>query len=35
MDILDILRTAAENQAADIFIVSGAALSYKAQGRKL
>ncbi len=33
MDILDILRTAAENQAADIFIVSGAALSYKAQGR--
>ena len=33
MDILDILRTAAENQAADIFIVSGAALSYKAQGK--
>lgn len=33
MDILDILRTAAANQAADIFIVSGAALSYKAQGR--
>lgn len=32
MDILDILRTAAEHQAADIFIVSGAALSYKAQG---
>ncbi len=33
MDILDILKTAAENHAADIFIVSGAALSYKAQGK--
>lgn len=33
MDILDILRTAAENQASDIFIVSGAALSYKANGK--
>lgn len=32
MDIIEILRTAAEKQAADIFIVSGAALSYKAQG---
>lgn len=33
MDIIDIMRTAAEHQAADIFIVSGAALSYKAQGK--
>ncbi|MGN1339645.1 MAG: type IV pilus twitching motility protein PilT [Oscillospiraceae bacterium] len=33
MDILEILRIAAENQAADIFIVTGAVLSYKAQGR--
>lgn len=33
MDIIDILRTAAENQASDIFIVSGAALSYKANGK--
>jgi len=33
MDILDILRTAADAHAADIFIVSGAVLSYKAQGR--
>lgn len=33
MDILDILKTAAENQAADIFIVCGAVLSYKAHGR--
>jgi len=33
MDVLDILKTAADNQAADIFIVSGAALSYKAQGK--
>ncbi|MBP0984191.1 MAG: PilT/PilU family type 4a pilus ATPase [Oscillospiraceae bacterium] len=33
MDILDILRTAAENQASDIFIVSGASLSYKANGK--
>ncbi len=33
MDIVDILKSAASNQAADIFIVSGAALSYKAQGK--
>ena len=33
MDILDILRTAADAHAADIFIVSGAVLSYKAQDR--
>ena len=33
MEILDILKTAAENQAADIFIVCGAVLSYKAHGR--
>lgn len=33
MDIIDILRTAAENQASDIFIVSGAALSCKANGK--
>ena len=33
MDILDILKKAAENQAADIFIVCGAVLSFKANGR--
>lgn len=33
MNIVEILSTAAENHAADIFIVSGAALSFKAQGR--
>lgn len=33
MDIIDILERAAKDQAADIFIVSGAALSYKAQGK--
>lgn len=33
MEILDILKKAAENQAADIFIVCGAVLSYKANGR--
>lgn len=33
MDILDILKKAAENQAADIFIVCGAVLSLKANGR--
>ncbi len=33
MHILDILKTAAENHAADIFIVSGATLCYKAQGK--
>lgn len=33
MDILDILKKAAENQAADIFIVFGAVLSFKANGR--
>lgn len=33
MEILDILRQAAEKHAADVFIVSGAALSMKAQGR--
>lgn len=35
MDILDILKKAAEDQAADIFIVSGAVLSYKAHGRMI
>ena len=33
MDILDILKKAAENQAADIFIVCGAVLSFKENGR--
>lgn len=33
MDILDILKKAAESQAADIFIVCGAVLSFKANGR--
>ena len=33
MDILDILTKAAADHAADIFIVSGAVLSYKAQGK--
>lgn len=33
MEMLDILREAAENSASDIFIISGAALSYKAHGR--
>ncbi len=33
MDILDILKKAAENQAADIFIVCGAVLSFKTNGR--
>lgn len=33
MDIIDILKKAADDHAADIFIVSGAVLSYKAQGR--
>lgn len=33
MNILEILKTAAEDQAADIFIVCGAALSYKKEGR--
>lgn len=33
MDIINILKMAANKQAADIFIVSGAAISYKAQGR--
>lgn len=33
MDILDILKKAVENQAADIFIVCGAVLSFKANGR--
>lgn len=32
MDILEILKKAAADHAADIFIVSGAVLSYKAQG---
>ena len=35
MDIIDIMKKAAEDHAADIFIVSGAPLSYKAQGRML
>lgn len=33
MEILDILKKAAENHAADIFIVCGAVLSFKANGR--
>ena len=33
MDILEILTKAAADHAADIFIVSGAVLSYKAQGK--
>ena len=33
MEILDILKKAAELSAADIFIISGAPLSFKAQGR--
>ena len=33
MDILEILKKAAENQAADIFIVCGAVLSFKAHGK--
>ena len=33
MDILDILKKAAENQAADIFIVCRAVLSFKGNGR--
>ena len=33
MDILDILKKAAENQPADIFIVCGAVLSFKAHRR--
>lgn len=33
MDITEILSKAKENQAADIFIVSGAALSYKSLGK--
>ena len=33
MDILEILTKAAAEHAADIFIVSGAVLSYKAEGK--
>ena len=33
MDILEILKKAAENQATDIFIVCGAVLSFKAHGK--
>ena len=32
MELLEILKTAVDNSASDIFIISGAALSYKANG---
>ncbi|MCH5208008.1 MAG: PilT/PilU family type 4a pilus ATPase [Oscillospiraceae bacterium] len=33
MELLEILKTASEDNASDIFIISGAALSYKTNGR--
>lgn len=33
MDLLEILKTAVDNSASDIFIISGAGLSYKANGK--
>lgn len=33
MELLDILKTASDNSASDIFIITGAGLSYKANGK--